>query len=363
METQKVRVGITHGDINGVGYEVIIKTLSEARILELCTPVIYGSSKVLAYHRKIMDLEQVNLSIINRIQDAGHNRVNIINSVDGEVKVDIAQSTAEAGIASFKALEDAIKDLKSGEIDVLLTAPINKDNIQNDNFAFPGHTEYLEQMCGNGKKALMILLNENVRIALVTGHVPLASVASQLTIQGIVDKLKIFNNSLKQDFRIIRPRIAVLALNPHAGENGLLGSEEKEVIIPALLEADKQGILCFGPFAADGFFGSRNHEKYDGVLAMYHDQGLIPFKTLAMEDGVNYTAGIPVVRTSPAHGTAYDIAGKNLASEASFRNALYLAVDVFRNRKFMQEAQKNPLRKQYFERGADNEKLDLTSED
>ena len=363
MESQKVRVGITHGDINGVGYEVIIKTLSDTRILELCTPVIYGSSKVLAYHRKIMDLDPINVSIINQAKDAGHNRVNIINCVSEETKVDISQSTQEAGVASFKALEAAVTDLQSGDIDVLLTAPINKDNIQNDNFAFPGHTEYLEQTCGKGKNALMILLNETVRVALVTGHVPLSAVSPNLTQEGIVEKLRAFSHSLKQDFKIIRPRIAVLSLNPHAGENGLLGSEEKDIIIPALAEADKKGILCFGPFAADGFFGSKNYENYDGILAMYHDQGLIPFKTLAMENGINYTAGLPIIRTSPAHGTAYDIAGKNQASEVSFRNALYLSIDIFRNRKFMEASQANPLRKQYFEKGSDNEKLDLTSDE
>ncbi len=363
MEEYKVKIGITHGDINGIGYEVIIKTLSDARILELCTPIIYGSSKVLAYHRKLMELEPVNLSIINHAQDAGSNRVSIINSVDTDVKVDISQATPEAGEASFKALEDAVRDLKEGLIDVLLTAPINKNNIQSENFTFPGHTEYLEQSCGNGQKALMILLNDDLRVALVTGHVPLASVSSMLTVSGIVDKLTLFNHTLKQDFGIVRPRIAVLSLNPHAGEDGLLGKEENDIIIPAIQEADKQGVLCFGPFAADGFFGSGSYSKYDGILAMYHDQGLIPFKTLAMENGVNYTAGLPVIRTSPAHGTAYDIAGKNIASEESFRNALYTAIDVYRNRRSSQEAQSNPLRKQYFERGSDNEKLDLSSDE
>lgn len=359
---ERIKIGITHGDINGIGCEVILKTLADARIAELCTPIIYGSSKALAYHRKLMELDPVNLSIINDARDAGHNRVNMINCVDAEVKVDIGVSTPEAGQAAFKALEHAAADLNAGLIDVLLTAPINKNNIQNEQFSFPGHTEYLEHACGAGGKALMILLNNTLRVALVTGHVPLASVASRLSVESIVGKLKVFNQSLMQDFRIIRPRIAVLSLNPHAGEEGLLGKEEQEIIIPALREADKQGVLCFGPFAADGFFGSGYFSQYDGVLAMYHDQGLIPFKTLSMEEGVNYTAGLPVVRTSPAHGTAYDIAGKNLASEASFRNALYVAIDVYRNRKEYARAKSNPLKKQYFERGADNEKLDLTSD-
>lgn len=359
----RIKIGITHGDINGIGYEVILKTLADARITELCTPVIYGSSKMLAYHRKLMELEPVNISMVNQAREAGHNRVNIVNCVDSEIKVDIAQSTPEAGQAAFKSLECAVRDLQEGTIDALLTAPINKNNIQNEQFTFPGHTEYLEQCCGGKHKALMILMTDRLRVALVTGHVPLASVSELLTVQGIVDKLKTFNQSLKQDFRIIRPRIAVLSLNPHAGEEGLLGKEEQEIITPAIKEADKEGILCFGPFAADGFFGSAHYDKYDGVLAMYHDQGLIPFKTLAMEEGVNYTAGLPIVRTSPAHGTAYDIAGKNIASEDSFRHALYTAIDVYRNRQEYFKAKANPLRKQYFERGSDNEKLDLSASD
>ncbi len=363
MEDKKIKIGITHGDINGIGYEVILKTLADVRILELCTPIIYGSSKVLAWHRKAMELEPVNMSIINRAQDAGANRVSIINSIDVDVKVDISRSTPEAGMAAFKALEDAVRDLKAGDIDALLTAPINKNNIQNEQFDFPGHTEYLEQACGEGNKALMILLNDNLRVALVTGHIPLAEVSAALTIEGITDKLRTFNYSLKQDFGIVCPRIAVLSLNPHGGEEGLLGKEEQEIIIPAMKEADKEGIMSFGPFAADGFFGSGNFNKYDGILAMYHDQGLIPFKTIAMENGVNFTAGLPVIRTSPAHGTAYDIAGKNLASEESFRSALYLAIDVYRARKRYKNATANPLKKQYFERGSDNEKLDLTSEE
>ncbi len=363
MEERKIKIGITHGDINGIGYEVIIKTLADSRLLELCTPIIYGSSKVLAYHRKLMELEPVSFSIVNRVQDAGANRISIINSVDAEVKVDISQSTPEAGAAAFKALEDAIRDLQAGAIDVLLTAPINKNNIQNEKFTFPGHTEYLEEVCGEGQKALMILLNDKLRVALVTGHIPLSSVPSVLTVDDIVNKLRVFNHSLKQDFSIVRPRIAVLSLNPHAGEDGLLGKEEQEIIIPAMQEADRQGILCFGPFAADGFFGASNFDKYDGILAMYHDQGLIPFKTLAMEDGVNFTAGLPVIRTSPAHGTAYDIAGKNIASEVSFRNALYMAIDVYRSRRIYRMSQMNPLKKQYFEKGSDNEKLDLTADE
>lgn len=364
MEERLIKVGITHGDINGIGYEVILKTLSDSRIAELCTPVIYGSSKVAAYHRKALDLPPVNMSIISEAEEAGQNRVNIINCVDDDVKVELAQSTVQAGDAAFRALEAAVADLKRGAIDVLLTAPINKHNIQNADFHFPGHTEYLEECFGGvGKKGLMILLNDRLRVALVTGHIPLAEVASAITQEGIVSKLRLFNQSLKQDFGIVKPRIAVLSLNPHAGDAGLLGKEEEEIIIPAMQEAEKRGVMSFGPYAADGFFGAELYERFDGVLAMYHDQGLAPFKTLAMDDGVNFTAGLPIVRTSPAHGTAYDIAGQNLASEQSFRQALYTALDIYRNRLSYREATANPLRKQYFDKGGDNEKLDLTKDE
>lgn len=278
--------------------------------------------------------------------------------------MELSKSTPVAGESAFKALEAAVTDMKRGVVDVLLTAPINKHNIQNEDFHFPGHTEYLEKCFGGlDKKALMILMKDDLRVALVTGHIPLSQVASSINVGDIVNKLRIFNQSLKQDFGIVKPRIAVLSLNPHAGDAGLLGTEEETIIIPAMQEAEKKGVMSFGPYAADGFFGSQMYDKFDGVLAMYHDQGLAPFKTLAMDDGVNYTAGLPIVRTSPAHGTAYDIAGQNVASEESFRQALYAALDIFRNRLRYQEATANPLRKQYFDRGGDNEKLDLTKED
>ena len=281
-----------------------------------------------------------------------------------ETKVELSKSTPVAGESAFKALEAAVTDMKRGVVDVLLTAPINKHNIQNEDFHFPGHTEYLEKCFGGlDKKALMILMKDDLRVALVTGHIPLSQVASSINVGDIVNKLRIFNQSLKQDFGIVKPRIAVLSLNPHAGDAGLLGTEEETIIIPAMQEAEKKGVMSFGPYAADGFFGSQMYDKFDGVLAMYHDQGLAPFKTLAMDDGVNYTAGLPIVRTSPAHGTAYDIAGQNVASEESFRQALYAALDIYRNRLRYQEATANPLRKQYFDRGGDNEKLDLTKDD
>lgn len=364
MEERLIKVGITQGDINGIGYEVILKTFSDIRMAELCTPVIYGSSKIAAYHRKTLELPPVNLSIISQAEEAGTNRVNIINCVDEETKVELSKSTSVAGEAAFLALEAAITDLKRGALDVLVTAPINKHTIQNEQFHFPGHTEYLEGCFGGvGKKALMILMKDNLKVALVTGHIPLSEVASKINVTDIVSKLRIFNQSLKQDFGIGRPRIAVLSLNPHAGDSGLLGKEEEEIIIPAMQEAEKRGVMSFGPYAADGFFGARMYDNFDGVLAMYHDQGLAPFKTLAMDDGVNYTAGLSIVRTSPAHGTAYDIAGQNKASEESFRQALYTALDIYRSRISYREATANPLRKQYFDKGGDNEKLDLTKEE
>ena len=363
MEDKMIRVGITHGDINGIGYEVILKTFSDQRMTELCVPIIYGSSKVAAYHRKALDLPAVNINVVSRAEEAGLNRVNIINCVEDDIKVELTQSTPVAGRAAYKALEAAVADLKSGAIDVLVTAPINKHNIQNAQFHFPGHTEYLEQTLGDGQKALMILMTDTLRVALVTGHIPVSQVPSQITVENIVTKLQVFNQSLKQDFTIIKPRIAVLALNPHAGDNGVIGNEEAEIIKPAMEEAERLGVMSFGPFPADGFFGSKMYEDFDGVLAMYHDQGLAPFKALAMEEGVNYTAGLPFVRTSPAHGTAYDIAGQNLASESSFRQAVYTALDVYRSRQSYREATAHPLRKQYFDKGSDNVQLDLTKDE
>lgn len=364
MEDKMIKVGITHGDINGIGYEVILKTFSDPRMAELCTPIIYGSSKVAAFHRKALELPPVNMSNISRAEDAGHNRVNVINCVPDDTKVELSVPTEAAGEAAFKALEAAVGDLRKELINVLVTAPINKHNIQNEHFHFPGHTEYLQERFGDeDHKALMILMTEELRVALVTGHIPLAQVASTIKTEDIVDKLCIFNQSLKMDFGIIKPRIAVLSLNPHAGDNGLLGTEEETIIKPAMAEAEQHGVMSFGPYAADGFFGSQMYDKFDGVLAMYHDQGLAPFKTLAMKDGVNYTAGLSVVRTSPAHGTGYDIAGQNKASEDSFRQAIYTALDIYRNRLRYNEATAHPLRKQYFDKGADNVKLDLTKEE
>ncbi len=360
MEERKIRVGITHGDINGIGYEVILKAFSDPTMLELCTPVVYGSPKVAAYHRKAMDI-QTNFSIINAASEIQDGRLNIMNCIDDELKVELTKPTPEAGQAALAALERAMGDYQEGLFDVLVTAPINKHTIQSDTFHFPGHTEYIEQRVGEGQKALMILLKNDFRVALVTGHLPVSEIAHELSKELIQEKMAIFHRSLKYDFGIDSPRIAVFSLNPHAGDNGLLGKEEQNIIIPAIKEMTSKGIQCFGPYPADGFMGSGNYTHFDGILAMYHDQGLAPFKALAMDEGVNFTAGLPIVRTSPAHGTAYDIAGKGIASEDSFRQAVYVAIDVFRNRCMEREISARPLRKQYYEKRDDSDKLKLDS--
>ena len=360
-DNRKIRVGITHGDINGIGYEVILKAFADPTMLELCTPIVYGSPKVATYHRKAMDI-QANFSIINEANEALDGKLSILNCVDDELKVELTAATPDAGKAALDALERALQDYREGLIDVLVTAPINKHTIQLDAFHFPGHTEYIEERVGDRKKALMILLKDDFRVALVTGHIPVKDIATTITKELIMEKLSIFHRSLKQDFGIDCPRIAVFSLNPHAGDNGVIGTEESEVIIPAMQEMIAKGIQCFGPYPADGFMGSGNFTHFDGILAMYHDQGLAPFKALAMDEGVNFTAGLPIVRTSPAHGTAYDIAGQGIASESSFRQAIYTAIDVYRNRVIEREIHARPLRKQYHERRDDSDILKLDQE-
>jgi 4-hydroxythreonine-4-phosphate dehydrogenase len=338
----RIVVGITHGDMNGIGYEVIIKALLDPRIFELFAPVVYGSSKVASYHRKSLNINDFSFNLIKTANQANPKRPNIINVHDKDVKIDLGLSTPEAGELSLLALEAAVEDLKNRQIDVLVTAPINKKNIQSDTFHFSGHTEYLADKFGVSD-FLMLMVSNQTRIGIVTGHIPLSEVPNVVTEDLILRKLKIMNESLKKDFGVLKPRIAVLGMNPHAGDNGLLGIEENTVIIPAIEKAFKTGILAFGPFPADGFFGSNNYTKFDGILAMYHDQGLVPFKTISFESGVNFTAGLPVVRTSPAHGTAYDIAGKDIASPDSLRAAMYLACDIFNNRMMHDELNANPL--------------------
>lgn len=358
MEQNRIRIGITQGDINGIGYEVILKSFEDPTMLELCTPIVYGSPKIMTYHRKVLNLE-TSFTIINSASEVQHGKINVVNCNEDEVKVDLGKPSRESGKAAFDALEKAMTEYKEGLFDVLVTAPIHKQMIQSEAFTFPGHTEYIEQSVGEGAKALMILASERLRVALVTGHVPVSKVSSVLTKELIEEKLQLFNTSLKSDFGIGAPRIAVLSLNPHAGDGGVIGTEEETIITPAIKAMREQGIICYGPFPADGFFGNGTYTHFDGVLAMYHDQGLTPFKVLAMDEGVNFTAGLPLVRTSPDHGTAFDIAGKGEASENSFRQAVYMAIDIFRNRKGEAEASRNPLRKLYFEKRDDSDKLKL----
>lgn len=366
MEERLIRVGISQGDTNGVGYEVVLKAFADPRMFELCIPVLYGSQKIVAFYKKLIESSETplpDIQIIHDPQKAVPGKLNLIRCVDDNMPVEPGVSTEAGGKAAYQSLQAVVTDLKKGTINALLTAPINKQNIQSPEFHFPGHTEFLEEHFGiNDRKSLMILLSDRIRVALVTGHIPLSDVKDKVTTAGILEKLTIFDRSLREDFGVVRPRIAVLSLNPHAGDNGLIGDEETTVIQPALNEADKNGILAFGPYPADGFFGAQTYELYDGILAMYHDQGLAPFKALAMDDGVNYTAGLSIVRTSPAHGTAYDIAGKNEASPSSFRHALYTLLDVCRNRKRYQTATENPLRKQYVDKSGDKEKLDLSND-
>jgi 4-hydroxythreonine-4-phosphate dehydrogenase len=343
MKGDKIILGITQGDINSISYEVIMKSLADSRIFDLCTPVLYGSPKVAAYHRKALDLENFSFNTIRTVDEALMRRANIINCIDDSARVELGKSTPYAGEASLKALEEAVKDLAEGKLDAIVTGPINKSNIKSDKFNFTGHTEYFEtRFKSNG--VLMLMVNELLRIGVVTSHISLSKVNEYIVQDTILNKLRILNSSLLIDFTIRMPRIAVLGLNPHAGDNGLLGDEEQNEISPAIAKAQEEGILAFGPFPADGFFGAGSFTKFDAVLAMYHDQGLIPFKALTTEGGVNYTAGLPVVRTSPAHGTAYEIAGKNEASADSFRKAIYLACDIFRSRKQYRDISANPLK-------------------
>lgn len=344
-----IKIAITHGDMNGIGYEVILKALEDSRMLELCTPVIYGSAKIAQFWRKALDLPQMQLVQIPDATQAREGAINIVNVVGEEVHPEPGADTPEAGKAALAALEAATAALRAGEVDALVTAPINKHNVQTETFIFPGHTEYLEATLGDGARSLMILCAEQLRVALVTGHIPVTKVSQAITTELIEEKLRIFSRSLHRDFAVGHPRIAVLALNPHAGEGGLLGSEEAEIIKPAVDAAREKGIMAFGPYPADGFFGSGAYTRFDGILAMYHDQGLAPFKTIAMEQGVNYTAGLPYVRTSPAHGTGYDIAGQGKASEESMRCAIYAAIDIVRARRNEDEAHANPLQRHYKE--------------
>ncbi|WP_291720449.1 4-hydroxythreonine-4-phosphate dehydrogenase PdxA [Bernardetia sp.] len=332
------KIGISMGDFNGIGIEVILKTLTDTRVLDLCIPVIFGAARVFSHYKKLLNIDfafqQHFIDDENLATSIHRHKVNIINCSSAKVEVEAGKITKEAGACALAALEGATKAMQEGWIDALVTAPINKDNIQSEEFNFPGHTEYLTEKFSKEefKDSLMFLVYEGLRVGVVTGHIPLKDVPTAITAKKIESKLNLMLYSLKQDFGIEKPKVALLGLNPHAGENGLLGSEEKEIIEPVIEKFRQKGHLVYGAFPSDGFFGAREYKKFDGILAMYHDQGLIPFKTLAFHDGINFTAGLPIVRTSPDHGTAYGIAGKNKADESSFRNALFLAIDTVKNR-------------------------------
>ncbi|RSC95632.1 4-hydroxythreonine-4-phosphate dehydrogenase PdxA [Tenacibaculum singaporense] len=340
-KANKIIVGISVGDINGIGIEIILKTFEDKRMLDFCTPVLFASNKLISYHKKTLRL---NTSIhgITSLDKLVHGKVNLLNSWKEEVKVDLGKTTEEGGKFALKSLQAAVGALKKNQIDLIVTAPINKENIQSEEFKFPGHTEYLEENFDG--RSLMILMTNELRIGLITGHIPVSKVSEAITPELIKSKVEIMYNSLKQDFNISKPKIAVLGLNPHCGDNGIIGTEDDEIIRPTITEIKETGKLVFGPYAADGFFGSKTYKQFDGVLAMYHDQGLAPFKALSFGNGVNFTAGLSKVRTSPDHGTGFDIAGKNNANPTSFKEALFTSLQIFKNRKEYQELTKNALK-------------------
>ena len=338
----KPKIGISIGDINGVGMEVIMKTFVDKRINELCTPIIFGSSKVALEQRKILGIEGFQFNLIKQIHYAHNKKINLINCSEQEFSSKFGETNQQVGWLALQSLNLAVEAIQKGDIDVLITAPINKQSIQSEQFNFPGHTEYFENK--SKEESLMLMVSNNIRIGLVTGHLPLSKVPSQIDKKNILSKIKLLNFSLQQDFGIRKPKIAVLGLNPHSGDGGLLGSEEESFIIPAIKESREQNILAFGPYPADSFFKLNTLQQFDGILAMYHDQGLIPFKTLALQGGVNFTAGLSFIRTSPDHGTAFDIAGQNKADERSFRNAIFMGCDIFRNRTEFQNLSRNALK-------------------
>jgi 4-hydroxythreonine-4-phosphate dehydrogenase len=343
LPAPSIKVAITQGDTNGIGFEVILKALEDPQILELFIPVIYGTPKALAIHRKTLNLPELNINTIKKAEQAQKNKINLVSVSEQDVKVEFGKQDAAAGEMALLALNQAVSDIKSGSVDVVVTAPINKKSIQGEGFNFPGHTEYLAGRF-NARDSLMLMVSDNLRVGVATGHIPLEKVPGVITEKLLTDKIRMMHDSLIQDFGIPSPKIAILGLNPHSGENGLLGSEEEKTIKPVIAKLASKNMLVFGPFAADGFFGSGSYTHFDGILAMYHDQGLLPFKTLASGKGVNFTAGLPLVRTSPAHGTAFEIAGTNAANGDSMRQALYLACDIYRNRQEWRELTQNPLK-------------------
>jgi 4-hydroxythreonine-4-phosphate dehydrogenase len=329
-KSEKIVVGISIGDLNGIGIEVILKTFQDKRMLDFCTPVLFGSTKAISFHKNKLDID-TPINGITSIHQIAHNKVNLLNIWKEEIPIEIGTATKISGEYAYKSLEAAVKHLNRNEIDLLLTAPINKENIQSDTFNFPGHTEYLESQLDG--ESLMILLSDTLRVGLITGHIPVSQVSEQIKPALIKKKVAILRRSLIEDFGIRKPKIAILGLNPHCGDNGVIGKEDDEIIRPTIKEIQESGTLIFGPYAADGFFGSTTYTQFDGILAMYHDQGLAPFKALSFGNGVNFTAGLSKVRTSPDHGTAFEIAGKNNANPTSFKEALFTALAIFNKRK------------------------------
>ncbi len=344
--SKRLKIGITQGDTNGVGWEIILKIFADNRLQEMFTPVVYGSSAAAAFYQKrLSDIEPVKFVVVESAERAQHSRVNLVECGKKELQVTPGKPSKAGGEAAAAALRKAIDELKEGAIDALVTAPIDKEMIQSEEFTYTGHTEFLAKELDGAP--LMIMTSELMRVGLATIHVPVAEVANHLSKELIVERINQINSSMREDFGIVRPKVAVLALNPHAGDGGLLGKEEEEIIKPAIVEAYEAGVLAFGPFAADGFFASGSFKHYDAILAMYHDQGLAPFKTLT-PNGVNFTASLAEVRTSPDHGVAYDIAGKGMADEQSMRNAIYEAMDIVRRRREWEEWNARPL--EHFER-------------
>lgn len=341
QQANKPIIGITCGDLNGIGMEIIMKTFANDDMLDLCTPVVFASSKVASYHRKALEMEDFNFHIINDINSLKEGKANLLNCWKEEVILDFGKLSEVVGSYAVKSLEQASDALAEGQVQALVTAPIHKNSIQSASFKFTGHTDFLEARF-NGK-ATMLMVSEEMRMALATVHIPLSEVAGQISQQRLMERIQQLNECLLKDFHIKKGKIAVLSLNPHAGDGGVIGREDDEIVAPAIRAAFEDRIMAFGPFSADSFFGTEKYKDYDAVLAMYHDQGLIPFKTLSFGRGVNYSAGLDIIRTSPDHGTGFEIAGKGVANESSFREAVYLACDLVKNRKVSSAIHKNPL--------------------
>lgn len=341
MSDEKIIIGISQGDVNGIGLEVILKTLMDPTVCEICSPVLFSSQKTVSYYRKVLGLEEFNFNAIRDFNQFNNKKVNVFNCYEEEVNIEIGKSSEIGGKYALISLEKATEALLNKQIDVLVTGPIHKHNIQSPEFNFAGHTEYLGVKLGGDP--LMILCADELKVAIVTGHIPVKDVAQKITTEKVYNKINQLHKSLIEDFGIRKPKIAVLGLNPHAGDNGVIGNEDKDAILPAVQKASGENKIVYGPYAADGFFGNSTYKQFDGILAMYHDQGLVPFKTLAFNNGVNYTAGLNFVRTSPDHGTGYDIAGKNIANEDSFKKAIYASIDIYKSRKLHAEISENPL--------------------